>query len=248
MMQKQNISKRVPLIVVSPFAISAAALTALLQTESQHHVLGTFAGVGFSLDALIADTGSLGESCILILLELESDDGVQIIAQIMATMQAGKHLCRILVLTGSINERLLDAAVTAGASGLVRKTEPASTLYKAIARVAEGELWLDRITTGRIFQVLARKKYDPEHAPEQEKIGTLTRKERAIISEIVVSPSASGQELASRLHISEHTLRNHLSAIYAKLEVANRTDLYAFAREHNITAMAAKSTTKAFAR
>lgn len=238
MLQEQNCAKQIPLIVVSPFALSAAALKALLETSIQHHVLGTCSGVALSLEAFKTDVSRIGERCILILVELESEGDVQVIARLLANAQAENHSCRIVVFTGSANENLHDAAVNAGASGLVRKTESAATLFKALACVAEGELWLDRATTGRIFQMLSRRKYSPEHDPELKKIATLTRKERAIVSEIGGMPSANGQELASRLHISEHTLRNHLSAIYAKLEVANRTDLYAYAREHGIKALA----------
>lgn len=229
-----------PLVIVSPFTISAAALQALLQANGQYLVEGIFADAASCIKTLSTDVKSKGSECPLILLELESEQGVEHITQFMATSQAQQHACRILVLTGSVDARLHDAAVTAGASGLVRKTESAATLLKAIACVAEGEVWLDRATTGRIFQALSRKKQRPDHDPEQDKIDNLTRKERAIVGEITSMPSASGQELATRLHISEHTLRNHLSAIYAKLGVANRTDLYAYARQHNIKAMPAK--------
>ena len=228
------------LVIISPYAISAAALQALLTADGQYQVLGTFADAGTCINSFSPGIEKKDKEGPLVLLDLETEDAVSTIAELIAAPLAQKHYCRILVLTGSIDAKLHDAAVTAGASGLVRKTESPSTLFKAIARVAEGELWLDRATTGRIFQVLSRKKPSPVHDAEQEKIETLTRKERVIVSEISDTPSAGGQELAILLNISEHTLRNHLSAIYAKLDVANRTELYAYARQHNIKAPAAK--------
>jgi len=39
---------------------------------------------------------------------------------------------------------------------------------------------------------------------------------------------------AERLHISEHTLRNHLTSIYSKLGLSNRLDLYAYAHKHGL--------------
>ncbi len=219
---------RVALLILSPYLISAEALKALLDMHKLFDVQGSFSKVGDCLKALAGP----GQNQVLVLLELESAEAVNDIGELMLASASR----RILVLTGSNDTSLHDAAVTAGASGLVRKQESAATLMKAIARVASGELWLDRAATGRIFQALARKKLQPDHNPEQEKIETLTRKERLIVSEVAAMPSASGAELANRLHISEHTLRNHLSAIYAKLELANRTDLYAYARQHNISA------------
>lgn len=220
--------ERVALVILSPYLISAEALKALLDLQTVFDVQGSFSSASECLKAL----SGREQQHVLVLLELESAEAVNDIGELMLASASR----RILVLTGSNDTSLHDAAVTAGASGLVRKQESAATLMKAIARVASGELWLDRAATGRIFQALARKKLQPDHNPEQEKIETLTRKERLIVSEVAAMPSASGAELAGRLHISEHTLRNHLSAIYAKLELANRTDLYAYARQHNISA------------
>ena len=106
-------------------------------------------------------------------------------------------------------------------------------LNKAVMRVAEGELWLDRAATGRIFQKLARNRLDSEASADLQKLSTLTRKERAITTLVGEQPSASGQSLAEQLNISEHTLRNHLSNIYAKLGISGRVELYAFAQKNN---------------
>ena len=46
---------------------------------------------------------------------------------------------------------------------------------------------------------------------------------------------ASNKTLAARLFISEHTLRNHLSSVYHKLEVANRLELYVYALKHRLS-------------
>ncbi len=236
----ENSQITIPLVIISPFTISAAALQALLLANSQFKVLGTYFDIASSLETFRVGSKSAGECSTVILIDLESENELRIIIELMATPLAQEHRLRILVLTGNIDEKMHDAALTAGASGLVRKTDSTSTLFKAIACVAAGELWLDRATTGRIFQALARKKLNSDNDPEQGKIETLTRKERVIISEIASMPSASGQELAARLNISEHTLRNHLSAIYAKLGVANRTALYAYARQHPIKVLPSK--------
>ena len=68
--------------------------------------------------------------------------------------------------------------------------------------------------------------------PEQEKIATLSRKEHKVVAAIARNPGASGKAIAERLFISEHTLRNHLTSVYAKLGLVNRLELYAFARKH----------------
>ena len=89
-----------------------------------------------------------------------------------------------LVLTGSRDIAGHDAAVLAGAMGVVEKGEPAETILKAIRKVHEGEIWLDRSATGRIFLELSRSKAAEAQNPEQRKIASLTPRERQIVAEI----------------------------------------------------------------
>jgi DNA-binding CsgD family transcriptional regulator len=51
---------------------------------------------------------------------------------------------------------------------------------------------------------------------------------------IVEGQGASNNELAERLFISPHTLRNHLTSIYSKLNVGNRLELYVYAVKHQM--------------
>ena len=167
---------------------------------------------------------------VLLDLDLNGQSGLDAIPGILGHSQA-----RVLVLTGSRDSLAHDNAVLAGARGVVEKGEAAETLIKAIERVAEGEIWLDRSATGRIFVELARRQEGQDHDPEQQKIANLTRKERQVVASIAADAAAPGKQIAERLHISEHTLRNHLTSIYAKLSIGNRLELYAYATRHKIS-------------
>lgn len=164
---------------------------------------------------------------ILLDLDLGGEDGSRIIPALIEGTAA-----RILVLTGLRDATLREAAVLRGASGVVRKEEPAETLLKAIERVHHGELWLDRGTTGRVFVELSRPKQSTPIDPEKRKLMALTPREREIVEQLAIDPGADGRKLAKRLHIGEHTLRNHLSHIYDKLGVPNRLELYVYAQQH----------------
>ena len=140
-------------------------------------------------------------------------------------------------MTAEHDVALHDAAVLAGACGVLRKTEPVETLLKAIECVHSGEIWVDRMAAGRIFLELARrKKVEPQPDPEAAKIGLLTRKERLTVAEVARDASATPHQIAERLHISENTLRNHLTSIYAKLGLVNRLELHAYAHRHGLAA------------
>ncbi len=132
------------------------------------------------------------------------------------------HLIRdgnthVLILTGMRDPKAREAAVLRGASGLVYKEEAADTVLKAIEKVHQGEVWLDRATTGRIFVELSRPKARSAPDPEQRKLASLTSREREIVAQLVNEPGTDNRRLAEKLHIGEHTLRNHLSHIYDKL-------------------------------
>ena len=167
---------------------------------------------------------------ILLDLDLGGENGSNAIQSLIAKSKA-----KVLVLTGSRDIAVHDAAVLAGAMGVVEKGEPAETILKAIRKVHEGEIWLDRSATGRIFLELSRNKASEAQNPEQRKIASLTPRERQIVVEIGSDAAAGSKVIAERLHISEHTLRNHIASIYEKLEVSSRLDLFAYAGKHGIT-------------
>jgi two-component system nitrate/nitrite response regulator NarL len=170
----------------------------------------------------------------VLVLDLDGEEGVDALVRLHGATQA-----KILVITGSQNMALQDSAVMAGARGVVDKREATPILLKAIERVYEGELWIDRNATSRIFLELARQKMASASNPEQRKIASLTRRERQTIEALATDAAASGKTVAERMHISEFTLRNHLTSIYSKLGVSNRLDLYVYAIRHGLVQKAA---------
>jgi DNA-binding NarL/FixJ family response regulator len=164
------------------------------------------------------------------LVDLDVDVGVEGISQLFAASRA-----RILAISGSRDPALHDAAVLAGARGVLHKGDSPALLLKAIDKVHDGELWVDRAATSRIFMELARQKAARDRSPEQQKIAALTRRERQSIAVLVSDAEAPTRVIAARLHISEHTLRNHLTSIYSKLAVPSRVALHAYAHRHGLT-------------
>jgi two-component system, NarL family, nitrate/nitrite response regulator NarL len=145
-----------------------------------------------------------------------------------------KSRANVLVLAGSNASQGLDQAVLEGVRGIVKKSDPPSILLKAIEKVHEGELWIDRGATSRIFMEMARQKAAQGSDPDKTRIATLTSRERQTIAAVASDASAPAKVIARRLCISEHTLRNHLTSIYSKLELTSRLDLYAYATRHSL--------------
>lgn len=138
---------------------------------------------------------------------------------------------RVLVLTGSSDFGTHEQAVLRGVRGVIHKREPGEVILRAIEKIYRGEIWLDRNSVGRILNTLARGQRSD---PESDKIASLTPKERHIIGALRREKGARNKVIAAKLHMSEHTLRNHLTTIYSKLQVSGRLELYLYATAHRV--------------
>jgi two-component system, NarL family, nitrate/nitrite response regulator NarL len=212
---------RTRVAVIAP-EITCWGLEKLVQSSSSLCLLASFSSLARAMqaswpgdaDVVVIDADDAGEPSLLDFLS-RSDS-------------------RVLLLTAASDLGAFHAAVLRGLHGIVRKSDPPSMLLKAIDRVHAGELWINRACLGRLFMDIMRAKEAAACDPETARIATLTRRERQAIAALAADTSAPGKVIASRLCMSEHTLRNHLSAIYSKLELGNRLDLYAFATRHGL--------------
>jgi DNA-binding NarL/FixJ family response regulator len=171
----------------------------------------------------------LAPDIILLDLDLGSEKGVEVIPRLINITTA-----KIVILTGSRDPDLHDQAVIAGAKGILEKENSAETILNAIERVSEGHFWIDQARMSRIISDLSRKKIEKETNPDQVRIESLTPRERKIIRSMTAHAGASGSEVAKSIHISESTLRNHLTSIYSKLELSNRLELWDFAHKNGM--------------
>jgi DNA-binding NarL/FixJ family response regulator len=165
---------------------------------------------------------------VLLDLDLGSENGFDLLPQL--TSEAA-----VLILTGVRDRGAHERAVVAGARGVIHKSEPAEMILKAIARVHAGEPWLDRAVIGRVLQTLSRR----QRESEQPAHASLTAAERKVVAAVVRQKSAPNKVIAEALHLSEHTLRNHLSSIYGKLGINKRIELVLHAMEHPLAQPAA---------
>jgi DNA-binding NarL/FixJ family response regulator len=162
--------------------------------------------------------------------ELDNEDGLALIPALLEKTKA-----KIIIYTSSKNPKILDEAVVRGARGIINKTEPTDTLLKAIEKIHLGELWLNRNATSRILMQIAQANSPVELSTEQKKLKTLTVKEEKVTRAIQMFSENTLKEIADKLHISEHTLRNHLASTYDKLGVRNRLELYVFCGKYQKT-------------
>jgi len=178
---------------------------------------------------LLATAPACQPDVILLDLDLGGESSIACLPELLRNCRA-----RVLILTGDRDPASHQAAIRAGARGVVLKDDSAETVLHAIERVHAGDIWLAPELMNRMIGLLAAQ-VEPAAADEAAaRIASLTAREREIIRAVVRDRGAPSMAIAASLGISEHTLRNHLTAIYDKLGLRNRIDLFAFATEHRL--------------
>lgn len=179
---------------------------------------------------MLAVAGPAQPDVILLDLDLNGETSINALADLQRLSRG-----YVLILTGTRDPALQQAALMKGARGIIGKDESAEVLLHAIERVHQGEVWINRVMMAQLLGTMAAGAGD-EAAPDPDaaKIASLTQRERDIVRSMVQNRGDKNYAIAEALHISEHTLRNHLTVIYDKLGARNRLDLFAYAMEHGL--------------
>jgi two-component system, NarL family, nitrate/nitrite response regulator NarL len=213
---------RIKVLVVDDHPVVREGLKMLLGGAEDVAVVGEAAT---GSDA-IAAANRAAPDVILLDLDLAGDDGLSYVA----ALQSSAANARVIVLTGVRDRARHEAALLAGARGLVVKDRPAEVLLKAVRKVHEGELWFDRAMLEAVVQrsIFGARASDPETG----KIASLTDREREVVA--LIGEGLRNEEIGRRLFISEKTVRNHLSTIFEKLGVSDRLELVVYAFRHGV--------------
>jgi DNA-binding NarL/FixJ family response regulator len=135
----------------------------------------------------------------------------------------------IMMIPGSDRDLVVDA-FRGGARGVFCRLESIKLLSKCVRTVHEGQIWADTQNLAHILEFLTRLKPLRLIKPGGG-ITRLTPREAEVVH--LLAEGLSTREISQKLGLSEHTIRNYLSAIYDKVGVSSRVELalYAVARE-----------------
>jgi len=142
---------------------------------------------------------------------------------------------RVLVLTTYDDDEWLFDAIRSGASGYLLKDRPRSELIKAIKGTLEGESYIDPAVAGKLLTNVAQN--PPANHPSVE----IDLSEREVEVLELMSLGLTNSDIAKRLYLSEGTVRNYTSAIFAKLNVADRTQAVVAALRYGLVKLDRKS-------
>jgi DNA-binding NarL/FixJ family response regulator len=189
--------------------------------------------VGEAIDGsdAVRQAADLRPDVVLMDVRMPGMDGVQATAAI--TADAGHT--RVLVLTTFDLDEYAFAALRAGASGFLLKDVPPAELAGAIRAVAAGDAVVSPRITRRLLDRISLHTPEPAGTGEDSHaavLGALTEREREVFGE--VARGLSNAEIAAALHLSEATVKTHISRVLAKLQLRDRVQLVIFAYEHRL--------------
>jgi DNA-binding NarL/FixJ family response regulator len=219
-----NAGRPIKICIIEDHAIVRAGLRVLLSGEADIQVVGEAVGRATALriaEQKIADL-------FLVDLQLGLESAVDFLEELLIVSRA-----KAIVLTAITSEDDIHAAIQAGATGLVRKDEDADVLLRAIRKVHAGEAWLTRsLMTSALTRLRSGHSKESQPNPEATKIASLTAREREIVT--LVARGINRRGIAEKLFVSDATVRNHLTSIFAKLRVSNQFELVFYAQRHGL--------------
>jgi len=214
---------QIKVLLIDSHQISAHGISALINGDKRFMICG----IASSSKQAFAKIASDSPDVIILEPDLCNENGLDLITKLIQESSA-----KIIVLTSLRELGIHDLAVVRGARGVLTKMESPDTLLKAIEKIHEGELWVNRNATSRILMQIAAANAPKEVTIQEKRLASLTIKEQKVVHAIHDSSESTLKQVANKLHISEHTLRNHLASIYEKLEVRNRLELYVFCNRY----------------
>jgi two-component system, NarL family, response regulator LiaR len=210
------------------------------------------------MKVLVCDDQAIVRDGLELLLKLEADievvgaaqDGVEAVEMVdklrpdlvlmdlkmpgMSGVEATRRICashpaiKVLVLTTFDDDEWVFDAIRAGAAGYILKDTPREKVIEAIRGTLSGKYFVDPAVAGKLLQHVSSKQEEPQSVLTDK----LTTREVEVLR--AISHGLSNTDIAARLHLSEGTVRNHISAIFAKLEVTDRTQAAIIAIRHGM--------------
>ena len=150
-------------------------------------------------------------------------DGIELLRRMHELQLSTK----VVLLTASLDDARLLEAFRLGASGLVLKESAPRLLVQSVRQVANGEQsWNGKAIAGALRLVLQREQAVAAAS------AMLTARELEVTR--MVASGLRNKEIASRLEITEGTVKFHLHSIYEKLQIDGRYALMSYARDHGL--------------
>jgi DNA-binding NarL/FixJ family response regulator len=208
-------------MLVDDHEIVRDGIRAMLETQDDI-IVATEAG---SVRDAIDEAARTRPDVIVMDVRLTDGSGIEATREIRAARPATK----VLMLTSFADDEALFASIMAGASGYVLKQVKSNDLLHAIRAVGSGDSLLDPSVTTAVLDRLRKGK----QLMGDEKLARLSPQEERILQQI--ADGKTNKEIGDDLSLAEKTVKNYVSSILSKLEVARRAEAAAYLARHTTT-------------
>ncbi len=212
--------KQIRIIIADDHEVVRVGIKALLQQHPELHVVGE-ASTG---EEAIQQVEVLTPDVVVMDIRMPGMSGVDACRRIVQQFPA----TRVVMLTSFAEDELLFAAIRAGAAGYVLKRIGSDDLIRTIKSVAAGESALDPAMIEAVF----REVNQSERSKERAIFSDLTTQEIRVLA--LIAEGLTNREIAGRLFLGEGTVRNYVSNVLSKLQLANRAEAAAFAVQNKV--------------
>ena len=221
-------SRQIRVLIADDHAVVRSGLHSILEMEGDLVVVAE-ANDGHQALAL---TQELLPDIVLMDIQMGDWDGVTATRRIRNSVPS----TRVIVLTNHDQDELVFSSIRAGASGYLLKEVTAAQLANAIRTVADGFSLIYPSIAARVLDEFGRVRTTPldggGRGEEGEGYNDLTAREREVLQ--LIAHGRSNKEIAGELKISERTVKTHVSNIFGKLELSDRTQVALYAHKRGL--------------
>jgi DNA-binding NarL/FixJ family response regulator len=211
---------RLRILLVDDHEVVRIGLKTVLSRYNQFEIVGEASNAQEALEKTVYCKPDI----VVMDVRLPGQNGIETTREIIDSHPDTK----VIILTSYADDDLLFDAIAAGAAGYVLKQIGSEDLVRALETVGRGDSMLDPAVTQQVFQ---RVRENARRA-EDETFASLTDQELNILS--LITEGLTNKEIANQVFLSEKTVRNYVSSILNKLNLASRAEAAAYAVRHHI--------------
>ncbi len=211
------------ILIVDDHILFREGLTGLLRSQPDMEVIGECGTMSEAVSMAL----QLKPDVVLMDFSLPDGTGLEATSSILAQLPA----TQVIFLTVHDNDDRLIAAMRAGAKGYLLKNLSVNKLLASLRALERGEAAISRIMMARILEEYAQSRPPTKGSPSP--LVGLTSREIEVLQEL--ADGITNQEIATRLFISENTVKNHIHNILEKLSLHNRREAIEFARKNGLS-------------